>query len=151
MSQIVTVHVQFAIYGESATHSNSGETVFLEEKTKKNEERLSKEVHNLFQENQEKLAGLGKKLKEPTSAKALKNLDQASFYWVTCKAKREFFHVWFIIHTDYLSYHQRVLLIGIELHEVVQRLRFGAGEILGFGVDIWIVQLKDVRRMSEMM
>ncbi|KAK1405279.1 hypothetical protein POM88_004884 [Heracleum sosnowskyi] len=43
-------------------------------------ERLSKEVHNLFQENQEKLAGLGKKLKEPTSAKAFKNLDQASFY-----------------------------------------------------------------------
>uniref|UniRef100_A0A161ZJR4 DNA topoisomerase VI subunit B transducer domain-containing protein n=1 Tax=Daucus carota subsp. sativus TaxID=79200 RepID=A0A161ZJR4_DAUCS len=53
------------------------------ETAKAREKRLAKEAR--IQENQAKLAALGKKLKEPTSAKAIKGRAQASFYRVTCK------------------------------------------------------------------
>ncbi|KAK1390776.1 DNA topoisomerase 6 subunit B [Heracleum sosnowskyi] len=53
------------------------------ETAKAREKRLAKEAR--IQENQAKLAALGKKLKEPTSAKVIKGRAQASFYRVTCK------------------------------------------------------------------
>ncbi|XP_030520595.1 DNA topoisomerase 6 subunit B isoform X2 [Rhodamnia argentea] len=53
------------------------------ETAKAREKRLAKEARN--QEIQAKNAALGKKVKEPTPAKAMKGRGEASFYRVTCK------------------------------------------------------------------
>ncbi|KVI09421.1 hypothetical protein Ccrd_012186 [Cynara cardunculus var. scolymus] len=53
------------------------------ETAKAREKRLAKEAR--FQETQAKNAALGKKVKEPTSGKAIKGRGEASFYRVTCK------------------------------------------------------------------
>lgn len=63
----------------------NSETVFNYLLFSYSQKRLAKEART--QEIQAKNAALGKKIKDPTSAKGIKGRGEASFYRVACKVK----------------------------------------------------------------